>query len=59
MIEYALIAVTIVQGASLGQYDTHYDVVQTYPNAKACQVAMRKQSKDDFKVYTCLKVDKD
>ena len=59
MIEYALIAVTIVQGAHLGSYDTHYDVVQTYPNAKACQVAMKKIAKDDLVVYTCLKIDKD
>jgi hypothetical protein len=59
MIEYALIVVTIVQGAYLGQYETKYQVVQQYPNKESCIKAMKAVAKDDFKVYTCLKVDKD
>lgn len=59
MIEYVLIAVTIVQGAYLGQYDTKYEVVQQYHSKESCSKALKVVAKDEFKVYTCLKVDKD
>ena len=59
MIEYVLIAVTIVQGAYLGQYDTKYEVVQQYHSKESCSKALKVVAKDEFKVYTCLKIDKD
>lgn len=59
MIEYALISITILQGATLGQYDAKYVVLAQYPNKESCVKALKVVAKDDFKVYTCLKVDKD
>jgi uncharacterized protein (UPF0333 family) len=56
--EYVLVAITIVQGAYLGKFDTNYEVLSTYKTKQTCVHAMNKIAKDDFKVYTCMKVDK-
>ena len=60
MNEILLVAIIFIQGATLGQFETTYEVVGRFPTARACKKELAKaESQERFLRFVCVPVSKD